>query len=310
MIHRFSFHTDRYEYTPTWMVDQFQGGRERIWYCTEHNGHDIIAVREKSGGVWGNLNVALEPFPHYGICGPNVCDPTIVRGAFTDWMGRNFNDLMYYSTDDPANPANNGKINVAASYDGGMSWIHVGTVIPPLGVSCYGVGMPQAISANGIAAVKFFYVKVANMDDPRYIYRYSPDGWNFTSEQEITLDGLSLNGVDGDVCCVSPAFSLAQKGNYYHLVNVSRTHDGSPWGRPDRLSEYKIHMADLFAGTWQKIRDIDAVQNGYTEVAEPGFKVDAWGCYLDDSIAFSTTHDTACRQNHTCPYTWDMSFIA
>lgn len=114
------------------MVDQFSAREESIVYCTLGGANDVIVRRTKPVDGWSEPSLILSSHP--AVDGNHVCDPSIVRGIFPDWLGRNWNSLMYYTTDNPSIPGMDGKINVAGSMDS-VNWLQIGNIVPRLDVT-------------------------------------------------------------------------------------------------------------------------------------------------------------------------------
>ena len=297
-----------WDYSPSWMVDQFDYNKEKMWWCSESNGTDVIRYSEKSQqGVWSTPKIV---FAHTANApsweGVFVCDPSVVRGAFSVRLTpngplQNFSYAMYYTTNDPVtnnNPSNN-RVGVAFSNDG-VNWQRYYNYVIHKPSYAYGSGQQVAFNTNGGSSIGIVYTFVESFNKIYYYYSLSNDGVNFGAPQPISTQGLSVNGLPG-VSLLAPALAFAPvfegQQYYYYLANVCKTY-GGPDQAPKSVCVYRIPMTNLSQGVWERIVDPGDVK---PVEFEPGFRADAWG-WMSGGLLSPVTLGMGCSGAHGADY--------
>lgn len=279
-----------WDYSPSAMSDL--DGKEKVWWCGDKNGHDVIKYSERvGGGAWSQPQVVLQASSFTGVPlsweGELTCDPTVVRGAW-NYNGVSYGYAMYYTTNDPSASVSNNRIGLAFSKNG-ISWVKY-TYAPVIydgdAENQYGTGQAVAMSTNAGSGVRVFYTFVAHDGSIHYFVRESEDGIIFGGKSEISQSGLMLNGMSGishrnTAIAIAPA--SANGGYAYYLANVCETYNDSPngliWGTPKGVCVYRIGGNSLYTGTWERVLDSGHIKP--VEV-EPGFSTDIYG-YINSS---------------------------
>lgn len=292
-----------WDYSPSFMVDQWDNNKEKVWWCGQSSGvdpvktwardsggtdsfnnfhKDVIYYAERpAGGSWSAPQVVLSNMGGNFSAWENswVCDPTVVRGAWT-YKGANYGYAMYYT----AGPGSNDRVQqkqyrtggnrlLLAYSNDGKTWVKYGPVVEsayPDGAN-YAAGQGQAFNTNNGAAVTLFYTDVDVSGTPKYYIRESTDGETFGDKREISYAGLPATQRSYQ----NPAAAFAPSSNgYYFLALVDSTVGGGNWGHATGVSVYRIPKAQVYTGTWTKV-----VTKGNVKptMVEPGFRTDAYG---------------------------------
>lgn len=307
-----------WDYTPSWMVDQFDGNREKIWWCSQSEGVDVIRYSVRlPGGIWSGPKIVFQHTPSAPAWeGVFVCDPSVVRGSFAIRLVPNgalqdFSYAMYYTTNDPisnGNPDNN-RVGVAFS-NNGVDWqrYHNYVIYRKPNQNAYGTGQQVAFSASGGAGVNLIYTFVESYNKISYYYSQSADAVTFSNPSLVSTNGLTVNGSPG-IALRSPALAFAPSfdGKDYHffLANVCETY-GDVTGEPKRICTYRLPMTKLSQGTWERIinpGDVKPVQ------FEPGFRADAWG-WLSGALRQPVTLGMGCTGSYSETSSYELCFAS
>lgn len=279
-----------WDYSPSAMNDL--DGKEKVWWCGEQNGHDVIKYSERTAsGFWSQPQIVLQAgiFTKAPLSweGEMTCDPTVIRGAW-NYNGTPYGYAMYYTTNDPSTSVSNNRIGLAFSKNG-TSWvkyIYSPVIYDGAAGNQYGTGQPVAISSNGGSGVRIFYTFVDHDGSIHYFVRESTNGINFGGKSEISQNGLMLNGAPGishrnAAIAIAPA--SANGGYAYYLANVCETYndnpDGVTWGTAKGICVYRIRGDSLYTGVWERVLDSGHIKP--VEV-EPGFSTSIYG-YINSS---------------------------
>jgi hypothetical protein len=216
-----------------------------------------------------------------------TCNPQVVTGSFTNPLGNgiNYTYAMYYvATNQSAGTLND--IGVAFSNDG-VTWAKYPNPVITHNASDtgYGVGQPAAYNSNGAGGIYVLYENTYPSEG--HWEATSTDGIHFTTQGEITTNGLNEVGLAGQSSYSSPSWGNAAfdyQANYWYAVyNMLVRNTATTGGVQERGQVgsvvYKIPAASLLTGAtpWTLVNSVDTNLTGYESNFLPSFLHDRYG---------------------------------
>ncbi len=216
-----------------------------------------------------------------------TCNPQVVTGSFTNPLGNGTNytyALYYVGTNQSAGTLNN--IGVAFSND----FVHWAKYPNPVishnaSDTGYGVGQPAAYNSNGAGGIYLLYENTYPSEG--HWEATSTDGVHFTTQGQITTNGLNQVGIAGQTSYSSPSWGDAAfdyQANYWYavynmLVRPTSTTGGVQERGQAGVVVYKIPAASLLTGStaWAQVFDVDTNLTGYESNFLPSFLRDEYG---------------------------------
>jgi hypothetical protein len=275
----------RYDYSPS--AIQF-GNVQQFWWCGEAFNPDVSS-QDTDTILYATYDLATKRMsvPKVVLAetpgawdSAFTCNPKTIAGTFVNPLGDGVTytyAIYYVATSSPAGIANN--IGVAFSKDG-MTWKkYPQPVILTTTQGAYGVGQPAVYNSDGKSGVWVFYEDLNGITNSHY-KATSTDGVHFTTQGQLTTNGLDMNLLDGtwgDMAYDSVA------GYWYALYNIIRR-DPSTTGNILELGEpgialYRIPNASLLTGAspWELLKSFDTNLTGHESNFLGGFLRDVYG---------------------------------
>jgi hypothetical protein len=182
-----------YNYAPSVISD---GASTDVWWCGQ-GLTDVIYYRNWSpAGGFSPVQQVL--FPRQTWNRQYTCDPSVVRGSFTNPQdGGHYAYVMYYSGADNI-PGNNNQLGLAFSNDK-VNWVdwQGDSILKPLGDAStnYGIGQPSTFNADGGSSLFVFTTDTSVPWDDAFaqiFVRHTPNGINF--EAPVRVPGKANDG--------------------------------------------------------------------------------------------------------------------
>ncbi|MFJ2505290.1 hypothetical protein [Microbacterium sp. NPDC087592] len=304
-----------YDYAPTVIEEN---GVRKMWWCGEAttDGYlsDAIFYREQniSTGSLSPIQQVLTPRPSIATWDKSyICDPSVVKGSFTNPDdGKTYTYALYYTATDrgPGNPAyygthldgTNNRIGVAWSNDG-VAWkkYSQNPVISPrvVNTDAYGAGQATSYNAGG-SSVRVTYHDNSTAGTSLYT-RTSTNGRTFGAETLVSLTGLAPSGQ----LSYGSNFDVAYKpseGMWYGTFPLPRRDAGDR--ETYRMVIAKIPAASFPSGTWQKLGFIDSNRTGAYLNHSPGIARTGSGEVSTASSGLTVLYSGGANS----PGTWDL----
>jgi hypothetical protein len=256
-----------YNYVPS--VIRNDNGIEQMWWCGGPNPSDSIWYRAIDVGT---QQVITQPtnvsWSHHSWASTYVCDPSVVRGVFTNPLGDGvtYTYAMYFTGTNQAD-GNNNRVGVAFSNDG-MNWNEYPDPVYYQASALYGTGQQSVMSADGKSAIWMWSINVQTANtEPTYLL-HSDDGIHFTQIFAVSAAGIPggfLMGAD---------FAYDYNTQYVYAV-ANNPND------PSTITVYKMPWGSLSNGTWQFVGSM-GVNGHYNPTGNPwnsgaGFLRDQYG---------------------------------
>jgi hypothetical protein len=284
-----------YNYSPAEIT---VGNMQYFWWCSyginpndpSQPASDVIKYESinLSTGARVGPEIVLGETPG-GWDSVYSCNPSaVVRGVFTNPLGNgtNYTYVMYYvGTKDGVH--NN--IGAAFSNDG-ITWTKDLTPVITHNPNDngYGVAQPSAWNTNGASNINLFYENTYPSEG--HWEAASTDGVHFTTQGEITTNGLNQVGIAGQSSYTAPTWSAYAEdydGNGWAIFNMPGRPPATTGGVIERgqggMIVYKIPYSSLLTGAtpWTQVFTVDTNLTGYESNFLGGFQHDSYGNIQD-----------------------------
>jgi hypothetical protein len=213
-----------------------------------------------------------------------TCNPKVVTGQFTNPLGNgtNYTEALYYvATNGGAN-----SIGVAFSNDG-VTWAKYPNPVIAYNPNDtgYGVGQPAAYNSDGAGGIWLLYEDTYPSEG--HWLATSTDGVHFTTQGQITTNGINQVGIESTTSYGSPTWGDAaydyEQGLWYAVFNTPGRDAATTGGVSERGSigtiVYSIPASSLLSGStaWTQVYSVDTNLTGYECNFLPGFLRDSYG---------------------------------
>jgi hypothetical protein len=298
------------------------GNVRQYWWCSpgvtpDGYSTDNIYYRtyDSSTGTYSAIQVVLSPLPSVATWDRSyICDPSVIKGAFTDpSTGLTYSYAMYYTATDrgpgtsyagTALDGTNNRMGLAYSNDA-VTWVRYSAnpVIYPQNYPTneYGAGEAATYSYNGTSGINIFHNDNSVTTGSGVWEQSSSDGVNFGAATAVSGAGVNADGTTGR--SGNPDLAFDNNGHYWYAI----------WplvGRPGDRETYHAVLARMPAstfpsGTWERLTDIDTNLTGDYLVNNPALVRDKWG-NLDPTLP---AVETVFAGGSNDPNTWDLKSV-
>lgn len=299
-----------YDYAPSIIQE---GNIRKYWWCGEGTVPgtsfvtDVIYYRthDASTNSWTPIVQVLAPTVG-SWDGHFLCDPSVIRGQFTNpENAQTYSYAMYYTATDNTAGLNN-RIGVAFS-NNGTSWVKFSQpVIYPANspTTTYGAGQAATYNSNGIAGIRIFYTDKSASQPNKTYTRTTTNGINFGVPVAIS----STNNA-GVALTTSNDYAYDYVSRYYYAVIET-----APFRSGDRESYqfglFRMPASNLIAGTgtWEALGFINSAKTGYDLNHNPGIVRDSYGNVTGSLPNISTVFGAGSGGSGT-EGTWDIAQV-
>lgn len=293
------------------------GGTTDVWWCGQ-GLTDVIYHRTATGGGLGPVQQVL--FPRQTWNRQYTCDPSVIKGNFTNPQdGGHYQFIMYYSGADNQ-PGWNNQLGLAYSNDG-INWVdwQGDSILKPIGNASdnYGLGQPSTFNADGQSSLFVFTTDTSVPADPNFaqiFVRHTPNGVNF--EAPVRLPALANDGTS-----IGPNSDFGydySTGDVYMMSSLPGRNckpGGEPCkdpiNNPDRetyqMALYKMPISQVLSGQpfqWTALGQLNTDQTGFYLNHSPGFNRDPNG----NITPFFPNIQIFFAGGDPSPTTWDLTF--
>lgn len=278
-----------YNYVPS--VTYGSDGIEKFWWCSgiPYDSIAYMAVNASSGQQTTAPTTALLPGPGETWDKNLVCDPSVIRGVWTNPIGNGvtYGYAMYYTG--YSESVGISGVGVAFS-NNGINWDKFPYPVLQNADSfpkgAYGFGEQTVFSADGQQGVWMFVVNssITQHLDIVQLY-YANDGLHFQLQvPQLSTKGLIATSGDGNFS--EPMFVYSRSNGKLYLINT-RTNDQPTAADMDL---YSINWNEMNSGTWQLLASLgsNSANNptGNAVNANAAIMTDEFGGYLFPGSSF------------------------
>ncbi|UIN38391.1 hypothetical protein [Methylobacterium oryzae] len=291
------------------------GGTTDVWWCGQ-GATDVIYHRTATGAGFGPIQQVL--FPRQAWNSAYTCDPSVIRGNFTNPQdGQHYTHIMYYSGANNL-PGNNNQLGLAYSNDG-INWVdwQGDSILKPIGDASnnYGLGQPSTFNADGQSSLFVFTTDTSVPADPNFaqiFVRHTPNGVNF--EAPVRLPARATDGTS-----IGPNSDFGydyNTGDVYMMSSLpGRNCNAEPCkdkvNNPDRetyqMGLYKMPISQVLSGQpfqWTPLGQLNTDQTGFYLNHSPGFNRDPSG----NITPFFPNIQIFFAGGDPSPTTWKLTF--
>ena len=271
------------------------GSVRQYWWCSPGpvNGgaSDTIKYRtyNLTTGVYSAIQTVLAPDPTVATWDKSyICDPSVIKGAFTDPSnGAKYTYAMYYTATDrgPGSTysgttldGTNNRIGIAYSNDG-TTWSRYSAnpVIYPavFPTDTYGAGQASTYSTNGASGLKVFFHDESSSAGKLVNERDTTTGTTFGASTTVSSAGLNADGsaASGN----NPDIAFDQKGQYWYAIWPLAQRPQAGERETYHAVLARMSAATFPSGNWERLADVDTNLTGDYLVNNPALVRDQYG---------------------------------